>query len=237
MRPKMGVARPPIPADVTISHTFRTTTTGGLTNQTSHTFAATSLGTTAARRRIVVAVSSNRDVDGVTIAGVAATAVVTNVSGFNGALFTGLNADDATADIVVTLASAGIICDISVWALYDSNQNLPGHHDVQTDTSFSTVGSENIMSVSLDVPVNGVALAYSRAFDESSFGGATASYPAGVDEDFDNPSSGFDNRHSGASRKYTDAVNGQNVQVNILDNGGIPGGDAPFFLIAASWGG
>lgn len=101
---------------------------------TIFTFAATSIGTAATTRRVVVGVSGSKGstvaVTSVTVAGSAATLLCTDVGSGGGAwqrtaLYIITVPTGTTADIVVTFDSACARAGIGVWAVYDLQSSTP----------------------------------------------------------------------------------------------------------------
>jgi hypothetical protein len=153
-----------------------TTDTGNLS---TYTFTAQNLGTAAAGRYIVVAISSRKagaatTITGVTIGGVTATIVTqvantvtnTNVAGIAiAAVPTG-----ATGDIVVTFGASMARCNIGVYRV----DNLLSATPYDTDTSIA-----NNPSVGLDVPYG-----FAIGVGTTAVNGASTTW-AGLTEDYD----------------------------------------------------
>lgn len=239
MRPLIGFSRPPPTPDVTVEFVLATTGAGFRPSLSSHTFSSFSLGTLEPGRRIVIAVLARNVISSVTVGGNAATAAGTQISAALGVytgFFTILDDTNLTADIVVNLAGATTVCDIVIWSLYNTVQGVPGFFDSDSDTSNFDTGSFNVMSVSMNVPLNGVVLAYAQAFDDPAQEGLSFNWLEGVDENFDFAQSGNDTFGSSASRKYGSAVNNQTVSVSVPKGGGVPGNDGLIFLICTTWG-
>lgn len=151
----------------------------------STTYNNVSIGTAAANRRIVVAVSTAR-IDSttpaahasVTVAGVSCTklsdAAASSVSAGHRTTIWITNsaiASGTTAQIVVSVGSASYV-GIGVWALYDLASTTPYNTKTATGTG--------ALSVSIDVPDNGVVISAATLNAPTSatitWAGATESY-------------------------------------------------------------
>lgn len=155
---------------------------------TSYTFASTAIGTAAADRYIVLAVSSNGSssnptASSVTVAGTSCTktAADTDVSSgrptialwvTNSAITSG-----TTADIVVTYGSTNSVCSIGVWAVYGITSATP----TATQNTKYSVGSTTTFSAALSLPTDGIVI----SAESSSATSATNISWSIVTEDFD----------------------------------------------------
>ena len=148
---------------------------------TTYTFASQSLGSAATGRKIIVGVGGSQTsgvaISSVTVAGVPATSIATNVAAsgaFNrSALYIADVPTGTTGDVVVTFASGVLRAGVGVWAAYNLNSSTA----TSTGTSLS-----NPYSSSLTVNAGGIAVCY--AFTYFASGLPTHSY-SGLTKDFD----------------------------------------------------
>ena len=143
-------SEPPSSTPVTIAYTATAVSTA---SATVYTFSNQALGTAASDRLIVVS-SDNYDgtTSGITVAGVAATAVV-QASGTNSraGLWQAAVPSGTTGDIVVTLGAGNDRQGIGVWAIYGAANSSA--NDTATDAD-----SSDPLTVSMDCPANGVMI-------------------------------------------------------------------------------
>jgi len=213
---------PSVPASVT--YTGRASTTGD-----DPTFSAAAIGTAAANRYIVVAVSSmqfSEDSPGahttVSVAGTSCTKVaemaVNNSTDqprqslwiTNSAVTTG-----TTGDIVINTGANTSYIGAAAWAVYGITSNTP------TDTA--TDGG-NPSSSTIDHPEGGIIIAAATTQDLTP---SQTSAWTGATEDFEgtNGVQGF----TGASAANLTAATGQTISVSIT------GGNAGDAMVAATW--
>lgn len=141
----------------------------------NQTFSTQSLGAAASDRYIIVGVAGEAGTDTVsslTVAGVSATNVVVQQSGFSTAeIWIASVPTGTTGDIVVNWSGTQDATGIGVWAMYGGSATA---HDTGSAT-----GSGSVFSTSLTIPSDGVAVACQSKNNTS-----TATW-AGVTEDYD----------------------------------------------------
>lgn len=193
-----GFAGTPAGPPATVVNTASASSTSDLT---SYSFAAQSLGTAAAGRRIVVGVTtadnSANSISSVSIGGVAATPVVAAQNGTSclAGLFI-LQVDaGTTATIDVVFANATFRCGIGIWAVYDLQSSAA------TDTGSSAADP---MTDTLDIQAGGVAIGVATAFTIASvvWTNLTENYDAVIE-------SGVG--HSGACAAFATAQTGLSI--------------------------
>src|SRR5690606_20575856 len=123
--------------DATIDFTDSASSTSDLSE---YTFSTRDIGTAAANRIVLVGiaftVTGAADPSAVTIGGVTATKLVSQISS-NGAYYTGIYAapvpTGTTASVVVTIGTAAARCGIGIAAAYDVGSIIPEDTGVSTD--------------------------------------------------------------------------------------------------------
>lgn len=141
----------------TVTRTFNARYTS-TTDLTTYTFSASSLGAEAANRKIVVGIlgrstnPSTRTISSVTVAGVAATAVVyvSNTIGNVAAFYVADVLTGTTGDIVVVWSAGMQNCTIASYAMFAAASSTPS----ATGTDIASAYSQP-----LDIPAQGVAFA------------------------------------------------------------------------------
>lgn len=154
------------------------TEAGSGTNLTTYTFAATSIGTAAADRVVIVAAGgasgSARTISSVTIGGNTATVAVTQAStsgvGVRCGLYYLAVAAGTTADIVVTFSGSMASCRIATFAMTGHTSAIPAA--TGADGSGSTTFDPNCNVTTGDVLISmsvadGSAVAWTGATEQS----------------------------------------------------------------------
>ena len=192
---------------------------------TAYTFSGQALGAAASDRIIVVggfSTNAVQTVSSVTIGGVSATQVVaaTNSGGEQCALWQAAVPSGTTGDIVWTWSGAEVGMGIGVWRIIGATASAHAS---------SGVTGASALSSTLDIPENGVAIAYSGSASSS----RTATW-SGLSEVFD--ANGIEDgsasgNHTGASNAFDSAQTGLTIQMTLSG--------APIrnpVLTMASWG-
>tara|TARA_R110002126_G_scaffold55235_1_gene148676 strand:+ start:247 stop:1356 length:1110 start_codon:yes stop_codon:yes gene_type:complete len=184
-----------------------------------YTFSSQALGTAASDRLIVVS-SDNYDgtTSGITVAGVAATAVI-QASGTNSraGLWQAAVPSGTTGDIVVTLGAGNDRLGIGVWAIYGAANSSA--NDTATDED-----SSDPLTVSMDCPANGVMICAAAAHTTGTKGYSWTN----LTENFDAVIKAA-TQHTGASALFETAQSGLTITCDPASNtnGGC--------MAAASW--
>lgn len=156
---------------------------------TSYTFSSKAIGTAAADRYIVIAISSNGSssnptASSVTVAGTSCTKTAADTDLAAGPRATialwitnSPIASGTTADIAITYGSTNSVCSIGVWAVYGITSATP----TATKNAKYTVGSTTTFSAALSLPTDGIVI----AAEASSATSATNISWSIVTEDFD----------------------------------------------------
>lgn len=169
------------------------------TSTTEYTFTTQALGTAAADRYLIIGVeqrftSGTPTITSVTVGGVAATALFTEIDG--GAATSSANMyivaypTGTTADIVVNHSGGCTSCGIGVWAAYGLRSATP--------TDSGTSNTTGAMTTDLDVLEDSVAVGFVLT---SGSGAARTTTWTNLSEDFDITVAGF-NVQSGASAAF-----------------------------------
>lgn len=145
--------------DATITFTDSASDT---TDLSTYTFSSRAIGTASGSRLVIVALAyvytAAADPTSVTIGGVAATKLTSQVSS-NGAYYTGIYAarvsTGATADVVVSLAASAARCGIGIAAAYNVDSLIP------EDTGLSTA---NPADLSFDATKGAVGIGIASVF-------------------------------------------------------------------------
>jgi hypothetical protein len=198
-------------------------TTESLADGTSFTFTAHDIGPEAADRLVVVVAGSEDATTahaptGVTIGGNAATQVVVN-DGTNResvGIFSLVVASGTTADIVVSYGITTDRCRIAVYTITGYSSSTA--HD--TDRA---AGTSTGISLTLDVPANGAAIAAVQLAT-----GNNAVAWTNATEDFENNTEGTSARLGGATYNATTAVTGHNITASFTSD--------LHSAVVASWG-
>lgn len=180
---------------------FETNVQAGADN-TTYTFAAVDIGTAAADRRVIVAITANSNagagaaISSATIGGITADIIVEHmaVSASSSHIFMAEVPTGTTADIVVTFAAAQIRAGIGVWSVTGLTNPIP------TDT-VSTATSPAVLD--LDVLEGGfiIGVAYAASDPEMTWAGGTERYEANIEGSTDH--SGADNSNMTAATPHT----------------------------------
>jgi hypothetical protein len=176
---------------------------------TTYTFSGKTLGAAASDRIIVVGTFSTnavKTVSAVTIGGVSAAQVVaaTNSGGEQCALWQAAVPTGTTGDIVVTWSGAEVGCGIGVWRIVGATSAAHAS---------SGVSGASPLSSTLDIPANGVAIAYSGAASSNrtaAWTGLTEGFDANGVEDGVNSGN-----HTGASGAFATLQTGLTIQMTL----------------------
>ncbi len=199
------------------------------TDQTTYTFAAQALGAAAADRCNVVGFisrsASARTVSGVTIDGVAATAIVTANNNASGADIAAIYAAatpsaDVTGDVVLTFSGAMIRAAVVVWRMVGQAACTTPTATSSSTTLVALVGTANV-----NVSANGDAIGICYIL---SGGTAAATWTAGLSSDA-----------TGSPETAANAYNGGHAHSSGTPLGITCTGDAGAARVAlstASWG-
>lgn len=179
------------------------------TNASLYTFSGKALGAEATDRKIVVmimATAPSGDMSAVTVGGVSASSLGYALGGtyYAGAWIADVPTG-TTGDIVITVGSSIVRCDISVYRLTNSDGTIPASGS-GTDTSSPYTGSIN-------VPARGAA--FGVTYDN----GNTTMTWTGIDEDVD--AVGVDGEtYSSAHKVFTAAQTGLAISATPAASGG-----------------
>lgn len=193
--------------------------TGGI----SHSFSAEPIGPDVADREVVIGASGINGAGGATITGVTIdgvsmdpTVAATADGDTLATMWQKSDVSGTTANIVVTHSVTNKRCGISVY-------NLNGANSAAADTATDDAG--DALTVSLNIPENGVAIGYATGI-----GSSNPTYTwTGLDEDADEP---IENQrtHTSASKFFATQQTGLGIDVN----GSVTLSNAN--LVGASWG-
>jgi hypothetical protein len=207
------------PYSKSVASIVYTATAVSAASATVYTFSSQALGVAASDRLIVVS-SDNYDgtTSGITVAGVAATAVV-QASGTNSraGLWQAAVPSGTTGDIVVTLGAGNDRHGIGVWAIYGAANSSANHTATDADSS-------DPLTVSMDCPANGVMIGVGAAHTTGTKGYAWTN----LTENFDAVIK-TSTQHTGASASFAAAQSGLTITCDPATN--TNGGS----MAAASW--
>ena len=176
---------------------------------TAYTFSGVALGAAASDRIIVVggfSTNAVHTVSSVTIGGVSAAQVVaaTNSGGEQCALWQAAVPTGTTGNIVWTWSGSEVGMGIGVWRIVGATA---------TAHASSGVTGASPLSSTLNIPANGVAIAYSGAASSNrtaTWTGLTEGFDANGVEDGVNSGN-----HTGASDAFTTTQTGRTIQMTL----------------------
>lgn len=197
-----------------------------LADTATPTFVAADIGTASTDRYVLVGINgraaTNRTISGVTIGGIAATAVGAQLdnAGNTSAWYIALVPTGTTADIVITLDAAWLRTQIGVWALTGLSGAIA--FDRKTDTTFSS----SVVSVSMSCLAGGDIYALANQINDSSMTnwGTWVALTERFDANIESQGRG-----AGASAHFAAAQSG--LTVSATRGGGT--GTTPTFLVIA----
>lgn len=193
----MGFGAFPQPAIVTYRSVSNDTA-----NLTTYTHSSMSLGPTSHIRLIGISVgnSSLRDINSVTVDGVAATFIGKTDASINTVqLWIANPSSNTTGDVVVVLDGAAVRCITNVWSVSGLKSKTAA------DTGSDNTVTSNALSDSVNIPANGICVAV--AYGAGS-GNRTTTW-TGLNEDFDELSES--QTPTAASANFTTARTGETI--------------------------
>lgn len=188
------------------------------TDTNSYSFASTAIGTAAAGRRVVVAVSLVHTTNGTTasctIGGNSATSVIQQQGPLGGGGYVRscifiLQVDSGTTDtIAVSTSNSVVACGIGVYALYDLNSSTA------TDTGQATA---SVYSDTIDVSAGGILIATGCTYAPT-----TTTWTNVANEDYDETVETSFLSHSGAHEVFATAQSAR--AITFTPNTGVSSG-------------
>jgi hypothetical protein len=182
------------------------------------TFTAAGIGTAAANRYVIVALSGYRSTNGnvptVTVGGTSITHVATaDTATFEAYIYAGNITSGTTADVIATYTGAWVNLNCSIWAAYGIASTTAYHTD-------SDLTATTTMTAAINIPAGGVAVAIHGNNN------AGAQTWTGLTEDFD--STDVTTRQcTGASLASATLQTGLSISVTNTSGDGV--------LLVASW--